>query len=113
MRMVGAHAARVRAWLAGATVALALTLVGQAARAGCCDVVKVDPEIPAGPVRVCEPDASGQACEAILFDATLALGARTTVCADGDTILYQEIDPATGAWAPLVTAVCEGGDVEL
>lgn len=121
MRRVGLPAGCARAGLRGPVGFLALALIAvpalalaaEAARAGCCDVVKVDAYVPPGPVRVCEPDASGQACGEVLFEADLELGARTAVCSAGDSILYQEIDPDTGAFAPPVTAVCKDADVEL
>lgn len=113
MASVGTRGRRAAVGLAAGLGVLSLTFIGEAARAGCCDVVKVDAEIPAGPVRVCEPDASGDGCGAVLFEDTLALGAHASVCSAGETVLYQETDPATGTWMPPVTAVCDGADVEL
>jgi len=96
------------AWLA---VALALAPVADAG-AACCRLVRVDAETAASPVRACENDGS-DACAAILFTGSLAVGESQDVCAAGDTIVYQEWDPALGAFAQPVTAVCAGGDVEI
>jgi hypothetical protein len=87
-------------------------LVSSAARAECCRVVKVDSETPDSTVRVCEvgPDRS---CGALLYTGTLSLGASQNVCAEGSTIVYQELDPALGTYRDPVEAQCNGADVEL
>ena len=87
-------------------------LVAGQARAGCCRVVKVDPETPAVSVRACEPDSSG-GCGSVLFEGPLALGGEAAVCSATDTIVYQEWDELLAAFAPPVEAICEGGDVEI
>lgn len=98
--------------------ALALALCGTAlapslARAGCCRVVKIDAELPTLDLRVCAPGAAG-GCASVLFAGPLPLGASANVCVEGDAVVYEEWDPALGAFGPFVTAVCQdGGDVEL
>jgi len=82
------------------------------ARAACCRLVRTDAETAASPVRACENDGS-DACGAILFTGSLAVGESQELCAAGDTVVYQEWDPALGAFAQPVTAVCAGGDVEI
>jgi hypothetical protein len=86
--------------------------LGSEAKAGCCDVVKLDPEAAPMTVRVCEPDAWG-ACATVLFEGDLALGGEAHVCTEGETVLYQERDVAGGEFGPPVTAVCDGSDVEI
>jgi hypothetical protein len=99
---------RALAILAGLTF---IFLIGEA-RAGCCRVVKVDPETPPVQVRVCEPQASGE-CANVLFLGTLALGESENVCSAAPTVAYQEYDGGLAAFGPPTVAVCDGGDVEL
>src|SRR5262245_42437229 len=82
------------------------------ADAECCRVVKTDAETPSTTVRVCEPGPA-QSCASELFTGALSLGQSHDVCAQGATIVYQELDPAQGAFDDPVAARCEGGDVEL
>lgn len=95
-------------WVA---IALVLACVADSG-AACCRLVRVDAETAASPVRACENDGS-DACGSVLFSGTLAVGESQEVCAAGDTIVYQEWDPALGTFAQPVTAVCAGGDVEI
>jgi hypothetical protein len=83
-----------------------------AAHAGCCDVVKLDIAVATVAVRVCEPDAEG-ACGAVLFEGELSVGQSQSVCAAASTLVYQERLPAASEYEPPVTAVCDGGDVEI
>jgi hypothetical protein len=91
---------------------LALVAISSRASAECCRVIKTDNESPPSNVRICEP-APAQSCGAELFAGTLALGQSHEVCATGDTLVYQELDPATGAYGDPVVARCDGSDVEL
>jgi hypothetical protein len=91
---------------------LALVAISSRASAECCRVIKTDSESPPSNVRVCEP-APAQSCGAELFAGTLSLGQSQEVCAAGDTLVYQELDPATGTYGDSVVARCDGGDVEL
>lgn len=94
-------------------LAAILQVVPLAARAGCCEVVKIDSTTAASVVRVCTPDAS-EDCAAVLFEGTLALGERQSVCTAEPTIVYQEQDAATGAYGALVGAICDGdGEVGI
>jgi hypothetical protein len=99
---------RALAILAG----LIFSIVAAEARAGCCRVVKVDPETPPVQVRVCEPQVSGE-CGNLLFLGTLALGESENVCSAAPTVVYQEYDDLLAAFGPPTVAVCDGGDVEL
>ena len=91
---------------------LIIVLVAGEARAGCCRVIKVDPETPPVQVRVCEPQGSGE-CENLLFLGTLALGESENVCSAAPTVVYQEYDGVLAAFGPPTVAICDGGDVEL
>ena len=99
---------RALAILAGLT----FSLLAAEARAGCCRVIKVDPETPPVQVRVCEPQGSGE-CGNVLFLGTLALGESENVCSAAPTVVYEEYDDALAAFGPPTVAVCDGGDVEL
>lgn len=79
-------------------------------RAGCCDVRKVDDDVLAISLRVCEP-AGAHACGAMLFEGPLSFGQSQHVCTTGETILYQE--DTGGGLGPPVEAVCSGDDVEI
>lgn len=87
-------------------------LASTAARAACCDVVKVDPESPTTTVRVCAPDAAG-GCGQLLFEGTLSIGESQNVCVSGDEIVYQEWDGALPGYATPTTAVCQDQPVEI
>ena len=89
-----------------------LVMAASQARAGCGDVARVDAEALAVPVRVCEPDANG-ACGDILFVGALALGESQHVCSASETIVYQEWDDAVADFLAPITALCDGGVVEL
>jgi hypothetical protein len=89
-----------------------LLAIGSEVRAGCCNVVKIDAEVPAVSVRVCEADAAG-GCGTLLVETELAVGGVTNVCTVGDTVVYQERPAAGGAYGPPVSAVCDGADVEI
>jgi hypothetical protein len=95
-----------------ALVLWVLVLLAEPARAGCCEVVKLDATAATVAVRVCEPDSEG-ACASVLFEGELSVGQSQSVCADSGTVLYQERLPAAVEYDPLVTAVCDGGDVEI
>jgi hypothetical protein len=94
-------------------VLLLLMLLVEPARAGCCAVVKRDTTAPTVAVRVCEPDAVGDACAAVLFEGDLSVGQGQNVCAESGTLLYQERLPGAAEYEALVTAVCDGVDVEI
>jgi hypothetical protein len=96
-----------------APVLLLLTLLAEPARAGCCAVVKRDTTAPTVAVRICEPDAEGGACAEVLFEGELSVGQSQNVCAESGTVLYQERLPEAAEYDPLVTAVCDGADVEI
>ncbi len=85
-------------------------LAAHPARAGCCDVRKIDGVAPAVSLRVCERSSAG-ACGATLFEGPLGLGQAQRVCTAGDTILYQE-DLGAG-FGPVVEAICAGQDIEI
>lgn len=95
-----------------ALVLLLSLFATQPARAGCCDVVKLDPELAPMTVRVCEA-GPGSACGAVLFEGDLALGDEAHVCTAGETVLYQERPLSGGEFGPPVTAICDGADVEI
>jgi len=82
------------------------------AQAGCCNVVKLDPEAAPMRVRVCEAGAGG-ACGTQLFEGDLALGELANVCTIEPTVVYQERSVAGGEYGPPVTALCDGSDVEI
>jgi hypothetical protein len=90
----------------------ALIAAATGARAGCCDVAKVDTETPATTVQICEPGADGS-CGGVLFSGALNLGDSQNVCSSGETIVYQEWDDQEAAFAAPITAFCDGGAVEL
>lgn len=92
--------------------ASALLFAGHAAWAGCCDVLKVDPEIPTSTIRVCSPDAAG-GCGDVLFAGSLSVGESQNVCVAGGEIVYQEWDADSSDFGPPVNAVCEGQPVEI
>lgn len=93
---------------------LVSALAAASARADCCLVAKVDAESPAIPVRVCTPDAAGDACGQELFLGTLELGESQEVCPPAATLVYQEWDATLEAFGPPVVAVCNADvDVEL
>jgi len=91
---------------------LIFVLVAGEARAGCCRVIKVDPETPPVQVRVCEPQGSGE-CGNLLFQGTLALGESENVCSAAPTVVYEEYDDVLAAFGPPTVALCDGGDVEF
>ncbi len=95
-----------------ALVALAASLFAFESRAGCCNVVKLDPEVPTVSVRVCEPEST-PLCDSVIFEGSLSVGQSESVCTVDDTILYQERPAAGGAYGAAVTALCDGGDVEI
>jgi hypothetical protein len=92
---------------------LLLTLLAEPMHAGCCAVVKRDTTASTVGVRVCEPDAQGEACAAVLFEGDLSVGQGQNVCAESGTVLYQERLPGAAEYEALVTAVCDGADVEI
>jgi len=83
-----------------------------AAQAGCCRVVRVDPETADAPISVCEPGDDGQ-CGVVLFVGDLPLGAAESICSAHPTILYQVYDGTADIFSAEIEAVCEGRDVEL
>jgi len=93
-------------------IAASAFLAADVSFANCCDVVKVDPEIPISTLRVCSPDASGD-CGSVLFEGPISLGQSVNVCVDGDMIVYQEWDATSLHFGALVTAVCEGFAVDF
>ncbi|MBI1815181.1 MAG: hypothetical protein HYR72_09400 [Deltaproteobacteria bacterium] len=93
-------------------VGFSLLFAARAVEAGCCRIIRIDPETPTPVVRVCEPDAAG-ACGTVLFEGSLALGESRTVCATGVTIGYQDVDATTGIYGPRTDARCDAADVEL
>lgn len=88
-----------------------LASVGEA-RSACCSLVRTDADVPSFALRACENDGN-DACGAVLFSGPLAVGESRELCATGDTIVYQEWDPAIGSYFGPVTAICAGGDVEI
>ena len=94
------------------TLCLAVAFLAVRADAGCCDVVKLDTTAPTVSVRVCDPDAEG-ACGTVLFEGELSVGQSQSVCAAAGTLVYQERLLAASEYEPPVTAVCDGGDVEI
>jgi hypothetical protein len=92
-------------------VSLFATLFTSAARAGCCQLVRVDP--PENPmVRVCENDGAG-GCGTVLFEGDLTANASQPVCTEGPTLVYQEWETASASFSAPVVARCEDADVEL
>ena len=89
----------------------ATVLFAESARAGCCNVRKIDPTLPTVTLRVCAPDAAG-ACGSLLFAGPLAVGESQAVCSADDTVVYQEAAPG-GSFGAFVEAVCVGMDVEI
>ena len=96
----------------GLLAALAIVLAAGEVGAQCCRVVKTDAETPSSSVRVCQPGPA-RSCATELFAGALALGEGQDVCVASDTLVYQEVDPDTGAYGEPVEARCDGGDVEL
>ena len=93
-------------------LAIGALLLASPAAGDCCRLVKLDDGTSAVTVRACEPGSPG-ACEAMLFEQTLAVGGSREVCVSGDTLMYQEYDPALADFGAPVEALCQGGDVEL
>jgi hypothetical protein len=85
---------------------------GTNASASCCNLVKVDAEVPISSLRVCEPDTES-ACGVVLFEGSFTLGESQQVCTPEPTVVYEEGDGALGAFGFPVTAVCDGGDIEF
>ena len=86
---------------------------GVVAQADCCRVVKTDAEPPTSTVRICERGPNNT-CWPELVTSTFAEGDDENVCSAGNTIVYQELDPALGSYKPPIVARCtEGSDVEL
>lgn len=95
----------------GLVAAIAVSGIAVAARAGCCQIVRIDP--PESTVlRVCEDDGTGH-CGTVLFEGDLAQDASQAVCSEDSTILYQEWDTANASFDAPVVARCDGNDVEL
>ncbi|MGH9362235.1 MAG: hypothetical protein ACRD2T_09980 [Thermoanaerobaculia bacterium] len=65
---------------------LGVTLFGDEARAGCCTVVKLDPEVATVGVRVPEPETAAL-CDSVIFEGDLAVGQSQNVCTVADTVL--------------------------
>ena len=84
--------------------------VANSARAGCCNLVKIDPELPVVGLRVCELGPSGE-CALVLFEGSVGLGDVENVCTVEDTILYQENEG--GGYGSFAEAFCLGADVEI
>lgn len=96
-----------------ALFALLLALVPSGARAACCQLAKVEAEPAMTHVRVCEP-ATSSGCATWIFEGDVTFGTPHEVCAAGEAITYQELDPAQGSYGPPTEARCEEGrDVEL
>jgi len=83
-----------------------------AAEAGCCWLVKVDSEIPMSTVRACSDDGEGN-CGSEIFSGSLSFGESVQVCTTSETLVYQEWDDEQGGFGPPISAVCDGGEVEL
>lgn len=91
---------------------LVVALVSAEARAGCCNVRKIDTELPTVSVRVCEADAAG-ACGTLLFEGQLSVGGVANVCTVEETVVYQERPVSGGDYGAPVSAVCDGAEVEI
>ena len=89
---------------------LSLLLLADAASAGCCNLVKVDEEVPTVILRICEPGI-GSSCATVLAERPISVGEIENVCTVSDTIVYLE-DLGAGFGAP-VEAVCSGVDIEI
>ena len=91
---------------------LGIFFAAEEAVAGCCGLIKVDPESTSAHVRACDPDSSG-VCDVILFEGTLLLGEDASVCSVSDTIIYEEFDEAIGVFGPPISARCDGDEIEF
>jgi len=84
----------------------------EVAQAECCRLVKVDSEIPTSTVRACTVDDAG-GCASEIFTGTLSFGDSHEVCSTSNLLVYQEWDDELGGFGPPISAVCDGGEVEL
>jgi hypothetical protein len=103
-------------WMVTRRIALVMVLLTLLASfdadAGCCRLVKADPETSSTHIRACVPNSEG-ACGEILFEGTLELNDESEICSTSETILYQEFSTNEGVFGLPVSAQCNGGDVEL
>jgi hypothetical protein len=93
-------------------LSVAATLLAVEARAGCCNVVKLDADLPTVTLKVCERSETG-GCGVVLFEGNLSVGQTENVCTVEGTVLYQERAVSAGAYGPPVEALCDGADVEI
>ena len=83
-----------------------------ASAAACCDLRKVDAEPPTTQIRACDP-AAVEGCATWILDRSFTAGEAAPICVSGETVRYQQLDPALDAWGPDTAArSAVGGQVE-